>query len=92
MFQTFPGGRQYQYVGAFLDIGMHPKIWGLWHSAVLNHYGCSTYSVYFYLKRIKCDKFLFKEMFLFIYLCLQQIVFEMHGSMITVAGTYLNAE
>ncbi len=44
---------------------MHTKIKGLRHSAVLNHYGCSTYSVKFLLKPIKCDKFLFKEYFLF---------------------------
>ncbi len=41
---------------------MHPKIEGLSHSAVLNHYGylfCQPF-----LKLIKRDKFLFKEIFL----------------------------
>ncbi len=61
MFQMFQGDRQYQYVGAFLNIGMHPTIWGIWHSAVLNHYGCSTYTVNFFLKPIKRDKFVFKK-------------------------------
>ncbi len=34
------------------------------HLAVLNHYGCSTYSVSFLFKPIKHYKFLFKEIFL----------------------------
>ncbi len=33
---------------------------------LLNHYGCSTYSVNILFKPIKCAKFLFREVFLYI--------------------------